>query len=104
MRKYVLTPQADADLEEIFFFTVHKWGAKQAEEYLELLHRAMCRLANDEIKGKDCSPLLLHKSKELFYYHVQRHYVIYRAANNGVEIIALYHDRMDLPRHLAKLA
>lgn len=100
---YVLTPQADADLTEIFLYTSHTWGAAQAEDYLLSLDSIMCRLAEGEIKGKECTLLLPEKGGDLYYYHTQRHYIIYRNRAKRLEIIALYHDRMDLPRHLEQL-
>lgn len=103
-KRYILTPQADSDLEEIFLYTIKKWGMSQAEKYLLELDEAMIKLAEGEVSGKNCEMLLPEKGKGLQYYHVNKHYVIYRNYHDGIEVITLYHDRMDLPYHLERLA
>ena len=60
-------------------------------------------LAKNNIKGKSSSILLKKRNNNLFYYHKNRHYIIYRKAENYIEVIALYHDRMDIEKHVTKL-
>ena len=101
MAKYVLTTQADSDLESIFIYTAKEWGIYQAEKYLNELDGYMKKLAGGKISGKDCSKLIASGSG-LYYYHANRHYIIYRKEKETTEIITLYHDRMDIERHLQK--
>lgn len=102
MAEYLLTPQADSDLEDIFIYTVKKWGVYQAEKYLGELDGYMQKLADNVLAGKDCKKLI-PQGDGLLYYHANRHYIIYRKLGEQTEIITLYHDKMDLERHLSKL-
>lgn len=70
----------------------------------------MQKLAEGQIQGKSCEKLIpesrLKKGKtvkELKYYHANRHYVIYQQTKSGIDILTLYHDRMDLDHRLKQL-
>lgn len=104
MSDYVLTPQADSDLEAILRYSTQKWGAAQAEKYLRELDAFMCQLGNKMISGRPCDKLVERGGEGLCFYHANRHYIIYRMGSDCAEIIALYHDQMDLERHLLKLS
>lgn len=103
-KKYLLTEQADSDIENIFIYTAKQWGVAQAQKYLLKLDKELLKLASGKIKGRNCSVLLSKTNIGLLYHHINKHYVIYRMHKEGIEILALYHDKMDLPRHLKKLS
>ena len=102
MAKYVLTKQADLDIEEIFIYTANRWDLIQAEKYLSELDTYMQKIAGRVIVGKSCENLIPN-GKNLQYYHANSHYIIYRILEKTTEIIALYHDKMDLEYHLSQL-
>ncbi len=102
MAKYSLTRQADNDLEDIFVYSMEQWGLAQAAHYLRELERCIESLADGVFTGKSCARLI-KGGEGLLYYHTNHHYIIYRKGNGSLEIIALYHDRMNLERHLSKL-
>ena len=54
MAEYLLSPQADSDLEDIFIYTAKKWDVYQAEKYLGELDGYMQKLASNVLTGKDC--------------------------------------------------
>jgi len=106
-KTYQLTKQAEADLEDIFIYTAGKWDTAQAEKYLGELGQFMNKLANSKVTGKSCSPLLHgrhDKSETLKYYHANKHYIIYQETPKGIDVITLYHDRMDLEARLKALS
>lgn len=103
MAKYILTRQADQDIEGVFLYTARRWDVEQAEKYLSELAHYMQKLADEEVTGKPCEVLAIN-GRGLKYYHANRHYIIYRKSEQVTEIIALYHDQMDLEYHLARLA
>ena len=109
-KTYRLTPQADSDLESIFVYTHTRWGMPQAEKYLDELDAYMQKLAEGKLKGKSCKKLIQNSSfhegqnvDSLFYYHANKHYIIYQTVKSGVDILTLYHDQMDLERRLREL-
>ena len=102
-KRYILTPRADFRLAEISVYSAKKWGIAQAEKYLRKLHTTMQKLADGNVKGKDCEALIGIKGTELYYYHEGRHYIFYQPHPDGIEVLTLYHDRMNLADHLQTL-
>ena len=109
-KKYRLTPQADSDLESIFIYTHTRWGMLQAEKYLGELDAYMQKLADGKLKGKSCKNLIQKSSLQegqnvdsLYYYHANKHYIIYQTVRSGVDILTLYHDKMNLEQRLMEL-
>ncbi len=99
---YRLTPQADSDIADILEYTRQKWGLAQASKYLQELEQHLIDLGQKKKTGKLCS-ILLPTTEEIYYFHANKHYVIFRYSEYGIDVLALYHDRMDLPFHLKKL-
>jgi toxin ParE1/3/4 len=96
MSRYALTPRAQADLEDIWNYTVARWGADQAEKYLRRLAEAMANVAADPERGRACDDARAGYSK----YAVGAHVLFYRKAPKGVEVVRILHQRMDFQRHL----
>ena len=96
MRRYALTPRAQADLEDIWTYTVARWGADQAENYLRQLAVAMTYVAADPERGRACDDVRAGYRKHAVGAHVP----FYRKAPKGVEVVRILHQRMDFQRHL----
>ena len=96
MRRYTLTPRAQADLEDIWNYTVAHWGADQAENYLRQLAVAMTYVAADPERGRACDDVRAGYRK----HAVGAHVLFYRKALKGVDIVRILHQRMDFQRHL----
>lgn len=96
MSRYALTPRAQADIEEIWNYTVAHWGDNQAEKYLRQLAEAMTYVAADPARGRACDDVRAGYSK----YAVGVHVLFYRKAAKGVEVVRILHQRMDFQRHL----
>ena len=56
MSRYLLSPAAQADLEQIWDYTRDRWGVDQAEEYLRELQRAIERSAANPRIDRACGP------------------------------------------------
>jgi len=41
MSRYVLSPRARADLDDIWNYTAQRWGTDQAEDYIRLVQKAI---------------------------------------------------------------
>lgn len=96
MSRYALTPKAHADLDDIWNYTVARWGAEQAEKYLRQLADAMSYVAADPERGRACDEVRAGYRK----YAVGAHVVFYRETRKRVEVVRILHKRMDFQRHL----
>ena len=95
MARFVLTKEADKDLEEISYYTVNKWGAAQRNKYLWQLINRLRELANTPTLGLKCPELY----NTPFKYHEGRHLIFYRPIKGGIEVIRVLHEAMDIPKH-----
>ena len=97
MPLFRLTERAKADLRAIGRYTQATWGREQRNRYLARLDAAFHLLAQEPRRGRACDEI----RPGYRTYHVGRHLVFYRASPDGVEIIRILHDRMDIETHLS---
>lgn len=96
-RSYRFTLEADRDLLKVWLDTELRWGEAQADAYLDALH-AGCRRIVDGIAASKS----FEGSPEISFYLCEHHYLFYTEQENTVVVIAVMHERMDLPSRLAK--
>lgn len=96
MSKYLLSPAAQVDIEEIFDFTYERWGFDQAEDYAHELRRAIERAATNPRIGRSCDEIRLGYRK----LSVGSHTLYYRLVDDAIDIVRILHQRMDIDRHL----
>jgi toxin ParE1/3/4 len=95
--RYLLSPAAQADLEQIWDFTHNRWGVDQAEEYLRELQRAIDRAAANPRIGRACDEIRPGYRK----FAAGSHTLFYRVTAEGViDVVRVLHQRMDVDRHL----
>jgi toxin ParE1/3/4 len=95
--RYLLSPAARADLEEIWEYTRQHWGVDQAEDYIRELQHAMARAAANPRIGRACDEIRIGYRKLAGGSHV----FFYRVTDNGViDVVRVLHQRMDVDRHL----
>lgn len=97
MTRYLLSPAARADLEEIWDYTCQRWDVEQAEKYLRDLQRAIERAAADPRIGRACDDVRpgyrkLTSGSHSTYYRM--------TADDAVDVVRILHQRMDVDRHL----
>ncbi|WP_159997868.1 type II toxin-antitoxin system RelE/ParE family toxin [Roseomonas sp. 18066] len=97
MSGFRFTPAAQADLDDIWDYTLDRWGGIQAERYL-LAIRALCdSLANGAVPGRAVDRIRPG-------YRVAQagaHLLFFRRSGEGVvEVIRILHQRMDVSRQL----
>ena len=97
MSKYVLSPAARADLEDIWDYTCQRWGDDQAENYVRDIQRAVERVVGNPLIGRPCDEV-----REGYRRHaVGSHTLYYRVAGDGlIDVVRILHKRMDIDRHL----
>jgi toxin ParE1/3/4 len=96
MARLVLSPRAIKDLDAIWAFTDERWGASQAITYLSSIESAVVQISESPQRGRSIDFV----RKGYFTYPVGSHRLFYRLATDGVEIMRILHQRMDIKRHL----
>ena len=95
-RRYVLSPRAEADLDEIWDFTVRTRGEKQAEDYIRLLVGAIETVAENPRRGRPCDEV----RKGYRRYLAGSHIIFFRKIKFGIDVIRILHGGMDFEQHL----
>jgi toxin ParE1/3/4 len=96
MGSFRLTQLALTDLRSIGRYTQTTWGREQRDRYLAKLDHAFHLLAKEPQRGRDCADIRVGYRK----HQVGRHLIFYRMAQDGIEIIRILHDSMDIESHL----
>ena len=95
--RYLLSPAAQADLEQIWDYTHDRWGVDQAEDYLRELQRVINRIAANPRIGRACDEIRPGYRK----LAAGSHTLFYRVtAEDLIAIVRILHQRMDVDRHL----
>ncbi len=87
-----LTELAKQDLRFIGRYTQVTWGKEQRNLYLAKIDAVFHLLAQEPQRGKACDDIRSGYRK----YHVGRHLIFYRQSPEGLEIVRVLHDRMDI--------
>jgi len=95
VRSYKLSPLAEADLEEIWFYTFKTWSLEQADTYQVDIVAAFEGLAAGTKVGR---PVDIRDG--YFKYAVGSHFVFYRQSDSSLDVIRILHQRMDTSAHL----
>lgn len=97
MPTFTLTNLAKADLKEIAKFTQHRWGREQGDLYLQMLDVSFQQLADNPLKGKDCSDIRIGYRK----FNVGSHVIFYRQTlADTIEIVRVLHGHMDIENRI----
>jgi len=91
-----LRPAAWADLQDIARYTEATWGRRQRDLYLTAIDTKLRALAANPKTGKPRDALRAgYRSGR-----VGAHVVFYREVPDGIEVVRLLHQRMDVRRQL----
>ena len=96
MSGYVLTPAAQADLEDIWRYSVQQWSFTQAERYILSIRDACNDLASGAQNGQDAGDIRAGYRK----LKVGSHVLFFRRPGDTLEVVRILHQRMDLPNRL----
>jgi toxin ParE1/3/4 len=94
--RYVLSPRAQADMDEIWDRTAERWGTDQAEFYTRQLWRHIEAVASKPAIGRACPEVRAGYYK----YLSGSHFLFYRLIDDGIDVVRVLHERMDFGRHL----
>ena len=89
---YRVTPRARQDLKNIGRYTLKTWGKEARDAYLHAMERRFSWLAERPDIGKHRPDV-----QEGYYsYRQGSHVVFYLIRENGIDIIGIPHQRMDV--------
>jgi toxin ParE1/3/4 len=91
-----LRPRALADLENIWRYTTEQWSEEQAEIYHNKIVDSMAALATGRLRGRSAEDVRPGYLK----YRIGSHFIFYRTAGYGIDVIRILHQQMDVDRHL----
>ena len=94
MKSFRLNPEAEKDLESIWFYSANNWGSDQAHAYIDGLVDVFQLLADN--------PLMCRKQNEftppVYIHHHAHHLIIFILAGTGIDIVRILHESMDIDR------
>ncbi len=96
MSEWTLRPAAARDLSEIWDYTFDTWDLEQAEIYLEAIRVAFSRAAEAPSIGRPVG----RPGKRQLRVKSGSHVIVYVRKKDGIDIVRVLHERMDLFRHL----
>jgi len=90
--KYVLSPQAGADLESIYEYTITTWGVEQFQKYRQQIESAIQAIVENPFlpRSKERNDLL----NGIRLFRVEHHYIAYRVRKEVIEIGRVLHESM----------
>ncbi|RCW72894.1 type II toxin-antitoxin system RelE/ParE family toxin [Pseudorhodoferax soli] len=95
---YLLSPQAIADLSEIWDYSAREWGTAQADRYVMALRDACGALASGPMRGQSAEHIRAGYRRQIVGTHV----MFFRVGVNGViDVVRILHQRMDVGAQLA---
>lgn len=93
---YILTKEAESDLEKIWLYTFENWSIEQADRYLNLLLDEFDYLCLKPVSGTDFGKI----RKDYWRVKVNSHFIFYKIKKTKIEIIRVLHEMMDIESHL----
>ena len=106
MKMVVFAPAALARLSEILVYTIERFGEIQAEAYAARLAGRLEALASGKgPKAWPCERLMrgVREASGLACYHEGAHYLILREKPDTLEVVEIFHERMNIEAHLERL-
>ena len=96
MSRYTLSPQAQNSILQIAEYTLENYGKVQRKKYLGLLRDKMRLVAKSPAMGKERPEI------KAGYYSIraEKHFIYYRIADSGIEIIDVLHQAMEPRLHI----
>ena len=96
MPRIVKQALVDQDLIEIWLYTLNEWGERQADKYLDDLDGAIHLLAEQPLQCPSRSEF----SPPVRIHHHAHHLIVYLVMGDGINIVRVLHERMDVDSQL----
>lgn len=92
--KYVLSREADNDLEKIFDYTFEEFGFNQAVKYLDEIDEVFVKIINTPEIGRSRNEI----KKSVYSLPIGSHIVFYTIQIDYIRILRVLHGAKDLPK------
>lgn len=96
MTKVILSEAADADLEDIFDYTLEEFGLDQAVSYVSEFDDTFEIISENPEIGRKREEV----REELRSLTKDKHVIFYRILIDHIRIVRILHDSRDLPKFL----
>lgn len=100
MKRIVVAEEADDALRRIYRETWQTWGERRADAYVERIRDTYAALARGDAPGRYFRSV---DGTELRRIEVGRHVVILTLRADAIQIMGLFHDRMDIGNRSRRL-
>ena len=80
MSAYVLSPRAQADIDEIWEYTAKHWDEDQADHYILQLRQAIEVVARDPRRGRSCG----HLRPGYWRFPAASHVIFFKIVADGI--------------------
>ncbi len=94
--RILLSPRAQLDMDDIWSYTLTRWGTKQAECYTRQLYQQMQIIVENPAMGRSCS----HIRKGYYSYPAASHVIFFQVIDSGIDVIRILHKQMDVEQQL----
>ena len=106
MKRIVISLEAEAALDDILIHTIERWSQAQAEIYIgQLTERLRALASGAPPHARPCELLMQGKrtATGLSYYREGSHFLILRETAGELQLVEIFHERMNLDRLLEEL-
>lgn len=91
---YLLTLQAQQDIDDITDYTLVNHGERQAERYLDDLHEKLEQISSNILLGKYREDI----ETGIYSCLYEQHTIFYRDKGNNIVILRILHQSRDVQR------
>lgn len=92
--KYILSQEADNDLEKIFDYTLEEFGFNQAVKYLDEIAEVFVKIIKTPEIGRSRNEI----KKNLYSLPIGSHVVFYTIQIDHIRIVRVLHGAKDMPK------
>ena len=96
MKTYVLSLEAEADLNDIFDYSEREFGFEQAVRYLASIEKVLESLVSNPFSGRERKDI----RPDLFSFPHISHVIFYRIINENLVVVRVLHASRDQIKHL----
>ena len=90
MTQFLVQNKASFRIDEIYRYTLERWGAGKAESYITGLFEAFEKIETHEIFSR---PIPAEFGVDGFFFRYEKHFVYWKYLSNGaVGIVTILHD------------
>lgn len=95
MSRAVFSASAISDIGLIWDYTAETWGVDQANRYALDIRATCSDLASGRKTGREVA-----ERDGYFRYFIGRHVIFFKVRDDGIVIMRVLHQRMDVARYL----